>query len=115
MAHSLAAGLEAAGATHAQAALVHLVDLPDVGADVVERLRGYATPAVLARAAYRNGPGHPVLIGREHWQGVIDEATGDRGARGYLGGHTVTEVDCSDLASGIDIDSYAGFMTKVAA
>ncbi len=113
MAHSLAAGLEAlgleaadvTGATGAHAALVHLVDLPDVGADVIERLRGYATPAVLARAAYGNGPGHPVLIGCEHWQRVIDETAGDQGARGYLAGHTVTEVDCSDLATGIDIDT----------
>ena len=56
-----------------------------VGPAVIERLLTLpATPVVLARVAYDNGPGHPVLIGRDHWQQIIAEASGDRGARGYL-------------------------------
>ena len=39
----------------------------------------------LARATYDGTPGHPVLIGRDHWAGVIESATGDQGARAYLG------------------------------
>lgn len=88
------------------AVIVHLVDLPDVGAPVVRRLLGYAAPDALARAAYAPGQvGHPVLLGREHWQGIIDSAAGDRGARDYLRTKDVQPVDCSDLATGIDVDS----------
>ena len=87
------------------AALVTLVDLPDVGADVVRRLLDRPVSAdTLARAVYDGTPGHPVLIGRDHWAGVIESATGDQGARSYLGSHEVALVECGDLASGRDVD-----------
>ncbi|MFY0407697.1 nucleotidyltransferase family protein [Solicola sp. PLA-1-18] len=108
MGASLRAGLEhlVRSGCDADAALVHLVDLPDVGADVVARVVEHASPASLARASFAtSGPGHPVLLGREHWRGVLASADGDRGARDYLGAHDVTEVDCSDLASGVDVDT----------
>ena len=54
-----------------------LVDLPDVGADVVRRLLDQPDdPDVLARAAYDGRPGHPVLLGRDHWAGVLDDGRG---------------------------------------
>ncbi|MDQ3627369.1 MAG: NTP transferase domain-containing protein [Actinomycetota bacterium] len=110
MGASLGAGLDALAATPARAALVHLVDLPDVGADVVARilahvLTGGDLDRLLARAYYPDGPGHPVLIGRSHWGGVVGSATGDRGARSYLLTHPVTAIDCSDLAGGLDRDT----------
>jgi len=87
------------------AALVTLVDLPDVGPDVVRRLLDRAVSAgTLARAVYDETPGHPVLIGRDHWAGVIKSAIGDQGARSYLGSHQVELVECGDLASGRDVD-----------
>jgi len=46
-----------------------------------------------------------VVIGREHWDGVIATATGDEGARGYLRGRSVVEVECSDLGDGADVDT----------
>src|SRR3954468_5814811 len=47
----------------ADAALLTLVDLPDVTAEVVRRVAAAATgPEVLARAAYDGTPGHPVLL-----------------------------------------------------
>ncbi|MGC0272665.1 nucleotidyltransferase family protein [Pseudactinotalea sp. Z1739] len=91
----------------ADAALIHLVDLPDVGPDVVARVIARSAPDVLARADYGHGPAHPVLIGREHWPGVIASAQGDRGARDYLRGRDVLAVDCSDRATGRDIDTPA--------
>jgi CTP:molybdopterin cytidylyltransferase MocA len=93
----------------ATAAVVTLVDLPDVGADVVRRLldRPVST-RTLARAAYDGTPGHPVLIGRDHWAGVIESATGDQGARSYLGKHQVALVECGDLATGHDVDDPTG-------
>lgn len=105
MSASLAAGLNAAADSDADAVLIHLVDLPDVGADVIVRLLTHSTPDVLARAAYGAGPGHPVLVGREHWAAICAESGGDRGARGYLGRHAPVEVDCSDLATGRDVDT----------
>ena len=103
MGASLRAGLDALpdGVTGAAAALVSLVDLPDVGPDVVRRVLAAATgPQVLARAAYAGEPGHPVLLGRDHWAAVAESATGDRGARDYLAAHDVTLVECGDLATG---------------
>lgn len=106
MGASLRAGLAALEPTPADAALLHLVDLPDVSADVVDRV--LVTPSgrgVLARAAYQGVPGHPVLIGRDHWAGIIATARGDQGARAYLKQHHVTLVECGDLASGHDQDT----------
>lgn len=88
------------------AVLVTLVDLPDVGADVVRRV--LAAPSgsdVLRRAAYDGRPGHPVLLGRDHWAGVQASAVGDQGARSYLAAQEVELVECGDLATGHDVDS----------
>lgn len=105
MSASLCAGLRGMPAD-ATAALVLLVDLPDLTADVVRRvLDTGAGPGSLARATYGGRPGHPVLIGRAHWIGVIDTARGDRGARDYLETHDHLVVECDDLASGVDVDT----------
>ena len=86
--------------------LVSLVDLPDVDDSVVARVLGaHAGPATLARASYAGVAGHPVLLGREHWSGVAATAEGDRGARAYLAGREVLDVECGDLATGRDVDS----------
>lgn len=87
-------------------ALVHLVDLPDVGPEVVRRVLASTTAAeaALARACYRSRPGHPVLLGRDHWQAVLDRAGGDAGARAYLRRASPSLVECGDLASGVDAD-----------
>lgn len=104
MGASLRAGLGALGRA-VDAALVSLVDLPDVGADVVARvLAAGAGPGVLARAAYDGRPGHPVLLGRDHWDAIAASASGDRGARDYLAAHEVALVPCGDLATGRDVD-----------
>lgn len=108
MGASLRTGLGALDRGHV-AALVHLVDLPDVGAGVVARMVGGPTPttATLARASYHGRPGHPVLLGRDHWSAITDSATGDRGARDYLTAHEadVRLVECGDLAAGRDVDT----------
>jgi CTP:molybdopterin cytidylyltransferase MocA len=107
LAASLRAGLRAAqqGAPTAVAVIVTLVDLPGVTPEAVARLRRLAGPAVLARSGYHGAPGHPVLIGRDHWQPVIESAGGDAGARGYLAGRDVALVESADIASGEDIDT----------
>lgn len=90
----------------ASAVVVMLVDTPDVSADVVRRLlaTGWG-PGALGRSAYDGVVGHPVLIGRQHWAGVIASAAGDRGARDYLAARDVLLVECGDLAQGTDVDT----------
>lgn len=115
MAVSLRDGIEAASALPEvpDVLMVTLVDLPDVDEAVYTRMGQEVTRAVadgagatgiLARAGYAGVPGHPVLIGRDHWAGVVQRADGDRGARGYLASHDVVLVECGDLATGRDVD-----------
>lgn len=106
MSASLRAGLRAVAARSGLiAVLVMRVDIPDVGPAVVRRLAMLASPDALARAGYRGVHGHPVLLGRDHWKGVLETADGDRGARDYLNNHDVVLVECGDLASGLDVDT----------
>jgi CTP:molybdopterin cytidylyltransferase MocA len=105
MAASLRAGLRALSVGRADAALVTLVDLPDVGAEVVRRVVGSGSRrTALARATYGGRAGHPVLIGRDHWEEVVATARGDEGARTYLAGRDVVACECGDLATGRDVD-----------
>jgi CTP:molybdopterin cytidylyltransferase MocA len=105
MGASLRTGLRALAAGDAVAALVTLVDLPDVDATVLRRVLDTGTgPTALVRATYDGRPGHPVLIGREHWEGVAATAEGDRGARTYFRGHQPVVCECGDLATGRDVD-----------
>ena len=108
MGASLRAGLRALdiASRDVTAVLVSLVDLPDVDEAVVARLLDADGGSdVLARASYDGTPGHPVLLGRAHWAGVVATASGDRGARDYLRGREVVDVECGDLATGRDVDT----------
>ncbi len=105
MGASLRAGLRALAGRGGEAALVTLVDLPDVDERVLRRVmtadRG---PGALVRSTYGGEPGHPVLIGRDHWAGVVETAAGDRGARTYFRTHEPLACECGDLATGRDLD-----------
>jgi len=102
---SVRAGLTAAAATGAPAVVVHLVDLPDVGPEVVRRVLVGADASSLHRASYLGRPGHPVVLGRDHLGPVLDSLHGDQGARGHLQqAPGVRLIDCSDLATGDDVD-----------
>ena len=110
MGSSLAVGLTVLLDQPVDAALVMLVDLPDVTRQVADRVievvrQGPDGPAVLARAAYAGRPGHPVLIGRHHFGGVLAGATGDAGARDYLRDHPPMLVECGDIGGGRDVDT----------
>jgi CTP:molybdopterin cytidylyltransferase MocA len=111
MGASLRAGLTALAAAAAPgvvAVVVGLVDTPGVGAPVVARLIEYAVAqgsSALARAAYLGVPGHPVVLGRDHWPAVIDTARGDAGARTYLAGRDVVRLECGDVGDGRDVDA----------
>ncbi len=105
MSASLRAGLGSLSGGAAEAVVISLVDLPDVGADVVRRVvAAGAGPGTLARATYVGRPGHPVVMGRDHWARAVATVHGDTGARGYLADHEVAAVECGDLATGRDVD-----------
>ncbi len=104
---SVRTGLAQAERMHADYAVLHVVDTPDVGAAVVARVlsRALASRGGLARAYFGDRPGHPVVIARQHWPGVLARISGDHGAGAYLRTRRDVEiVDCSDLAGGQDID-----------
>lgn len=101
---SLRAGLTAVDADYV---VLHTVDSPDVGADVVRRVLDAArsSSSGLARARYHGAPGHPVVMARRHRPELLEQLHGDEGARSFLSARDdVVEVDCADLATGRDID-----------
>lgn len=97
--------LDALADSDAVAALVIPVDAPDLPASVCRRLVEDAAPAALARAVYRGEPGHPVLIGRDHWPALARAVTGDVGAGPYLRAHGARQIECADLWHGADVDT----------
>lgn len=68
-----------------------------------------AIRASLRRASYDGRPGHPVLVGRDHWEALTaalaaPAAEGDRGAGPWLRAAGVEPVECGDLWDGADRD-----------
>jgi nicotine blue oxidoreductase len=103
MASSLRTGLAALD-DGTDAAVILLVDMPGVTAAAVGRLIAHASRTALAMGGYGERRGHPVLLGRDHWAGVIATATGDRGARDYLRANAVVVVPVGDVAGDFDVD-----------
>ena len=113
---SLRAGIGAAleivavaAQTEAPAALVVVpVDVPDLDAATVLRVLNPGEGVnrdSLRQAVFGGRPGHPVLIGRAHWEPLRAALTGDTGARPYLLAHGVLAVECGDLTTGVDVDT----------
>jgi nicotine blue oxidoreductase len=106
MGSSLRAGLAALSHSTVEAVIVLLVDTPGVTAAAVRRVAISARPDALIVATYHNQPGHPVLLGRNHWPQIATMAVGDTGARPFLRAHPdlVSAVPCDDIAEGEDRD-----------
>jgi CTP:molybdopterin cytidylyltransferase MocA len=108
MSASLRCGMDAAAAapSPADAVLLTLVDLPDLPLSVAERvLAGGIPTSALRQATFGGRPGHPVLIGRDHWAPLTATLSGDRGARAYLAASGAEQIECADLSTGDDVDS----------
>ena len=103
MSASFTAGL--AAASDAEYVVVHVVDTPDVGPEVVHAVLDAAPRTGLARAVFDGRPGHPVVLARRHLEAAAASASGDSGAREFLRGRDdVIAVECSQWATGIDHD-----------
>lgn len=101
-------------APDATAAVIVLVDQPDLTPEAVRRVGAAASdvptgslPDKAAMAVYAGRRGHPVALGRATWSEVAAVASGDRGARDWLAAHPdrVIEVDCDGLGSDRDVDT----------
>lgn len=106
MGSSLRCGL-AALASHpaVDAVVVMLVDLPGVTAPMVGTIAADARRDTLRQAEFDGRPGHPVVLGRDHWAGVAAAAQGDSGARDYLAAHRAVRVPLGTAADGADVDT----------
>lgn len=110
---SLRAGLRAVADASAderiRAVVILLADVPDITAAAIEAViaaaRVQSIETSLVRATFGERPGHPVVIGSQHWQQVIDTAAGDSGAKAVFASGAVREVDCRHLCAGTDIDT----------
>jgi len=121
MASSLKAGLGSAALAGCTAVVVTLVDTPGLRASAVRRLAdAHAAGADLAVATYDGRRGHPVLLGRVHWEQIAEQTSGDSGARGYLADHSdlVVEVPCEGDPRDADTPAELagrGILSRIAA
>jgi CTP:molybdopterin cytidylyltransferase MocA len=93
---SLRCGLEALG-EDVEAAVVVLADGPDLSPEAVERvLDAWRERGGVTAASYGGGRGHPLVLGREDWEGIPDEGLRDRPVR---------LVPCDDLGAPGDVDT----------
>jgi molybdenum cofactor cytidylyltransferase len=109
MAASLRAGV-AAVAGGADAAVILLADMPEVGAREIDALIAAFDPGEgreIARAVSADGrPGHPVLFGRRFFE-TLAGLSGDRGARDVLAdaAEFVVDVPTSGRSALVDLDT----------
>lgn len=96
----LKVGLAAASTSSADAVLVTPADLPHLSAATVRAVIEAGVPdprGTLARAHYNGEPDYPVLIGRDHWGDLGDQASGDSADQDYLDTHLTVAVDSTHL------------------
>lgn len=104
---SVRAGILACG-SGVKAAVVLLGDQPFVGAAAVEKLvDAFEDGASVAVATYGERRRNPVLFSREVWPVLLEELSGDEGARSVLRRHPeiVVEVPCDGVAEPTDVDT----------
>jgi CTP:molybdopterin cytidylyltransferase MocA len=80
-----------------EAAVVVLADGPELSPDSVGRvLAGWREHGGVVAASYAGGRGHPLVLGRDDWEGIPDEGLRD---------HPVRLVPCDDLGAPGDVDT----------
>lgn len=93
---SLRRGLDAL-ADDVEAAVVVLADGPDLSAEAVQRvLDAWWGGGGVVAASYEGARGHPLVIGRGHWNDIPDDG---------LQARPVRLVPCDDLGAPGDVDT----------
>lgn len=90
----------------AEQVVLHVVDCPDIGSDVVSRVLEAGDG--LRRAVFDGRPGHPVVIPYRNLRPLLDVLEDHDGAGPYLRAHRHQAIECGDLASGEDVDHRTG-------
>lgn len=86
--------------------LISLVDLPNMTGSAVAQILGWQGEIVVG--TFNGTPGHPVKFSRKHWQGIIDSAIGEVGARAYLSTRSdIQYVALDEWADGRDLDTLS--------
>jgi len=100
---SLRCGL-AVLADDVEAAVVVLADGPRLSPTAVERVVDeWRQSGEIVAASYHGARGHPLVVGRPHWEDVPDEGLHTRPAR---------LVPCDDLGAPGDVDTPADLKTQ---
>jgi CTP:molybdopterin cytidylyltransferase MocA len=82
--------------------VITLVDHIGLSAEAITEITG--GQGDLIQATYEGEIGHPVVIGRNHWASLINEVTGDMGAKNYLTRNKAIRVELGELATNVDLD-----------
>ena len=101
LAASLRAGI---AATDADAAAIHLADLPGVTPAAIANVLAAFDGTLPVRAHFDGAPGHPVVLPRSRFAAVAG-LRGDAGMRALL--LDADAVECSHLGDGADVDRPA--------
>ncbi|WP_116113453.1 nucleotidyltransferase family protein [Austwickia chelonae] len=103
---SVRSGIAAAQRLGASRLVIHLVDLPGVGPEVVRRVLAASVDASVVRAGYHGEPGHPVSLPGDCLPELSAALVGDRGAGAWLSSRPEMRlVACEDLTDGVDQDT----------
>ncbi|GIW11729.1 MAG: hypothetical protein KatS3mg061_2786 [Dehalococcoidia bacterium] len=117
MLSSLVAGLRVLEPTDVEAAVVALVDGPDISTLLVRRLmeRYWATRAPIVEPVYQGKAGHPFLIARELWP-EIAAADPEQGPRAVIRRHRAraAQVIWDDSSILTDLDTPADYQAWIA-
>lgn len=102
--HSLRTGLESLSRS-SEAVFVFLADMPFAPSpELLGELVEHLPMGGSIRPAWRGKPGHPVLICRSLWHGII-ELQGDRGAQAVLAGAPSLQIEAGNEHVIFDIDT----------
>jgi nicotine blue oxidoreductase len=86
------------------AAIISLVDLPGMTAAAIREIAESSQEIVMG--TFEGKPGHPVKFARKYWQEIMENATGDFGARNFLKERDdVFFIALDHLADGRDVDT----------
>jgi CTP:molybdopterin cytidylyltransferase MocA len=81
---------------------ITLVDHIGLSAEAITKIT--SEQGGLIQSTYEGKIAHPVVIGREHWATLINEVSGDMGAKNYLTRNNATRVELGELATNTDLD-----------